>query len=61
MYNLNNSYRKRSTRIDKNGEEITKNISHILRLIESVRFMARSLSNLVNNISEVNRRFKCKF
>ena len=61
MYNLNNSYRKRSTRIDKNGEEITKNISHILRLIESVRFMARSLSNLVNNISEANRRFKCKF
>ena len=61
MHNLNNSYGKRSTRVDKNGEEITKNISHILLLIESVRFMASSLSNLVNNISEAIHRFKCKF
>ena len=35
------------TRIDKNGEEITKNISHILQFIDSARFMASSLSNLV--------------
>ena len=61
MHNLNNSYGKRSTRVDKNGEEITKNIPHILLLIESVRFMASSLSNLVNNISEAIHRFKCKF
>ena len=35
------------TRIDKNGEEITKNISHILQFIDSARFTASSLSNLV--------------
>ena len=30
---------KEVTRIDKNGEEITKNISHILQFIDSARFM----------------------
>ena len=42
---------KESTRIDKNGEEITKN---------SARFMASSLSNLVNNLSKGIHRIKCK-
>ena len=28
---------------------------------DSPRFMASSLSNLVNNLSEGNRRIKCKF
>ena len=32
------------TRIDKNGEEITKNISYALHFIDSVRFMVSSLS-----------------
>ena len=40
---------KEVTRIDKNREEITSNISYILQFINSARFMARSLSNLVNN------------
>ena len=31
---------KEVTRIDKNGEGITKNISYILQFIDSVRFMA---------------------
>ena len=31
---------KEVTRIDKNGEEITKNISYILQYINSARFMA---------------------
>ena len=52
---------KEVTRIDKNGEEITKNISYILQLIDSARFMANSLSNLVNNLSEGIYRIKCKF
>ena len=39
------------TRIDKSGEEITKNISYILQFIDSARFMASSLSNPVNNLS----------
>ena len=38
--------------MDKNGDQITKNISYILQFIGSARFMASSLSNLVNNFSE---------
>ena len=45
----------------KNGEEITKNMSYILQFIDSARFMASSLSNLVNNLSEGIHRIKCKF
>ena len=41
---------KEVTRIDKNGEEITKNISPILRFIDSARFTAGSLSNLANKL-----------
>ena len=33
---------KEVTRTDKNGEEITKNISYILQFIDSARFMASS-------------------
>ena len=48
------------TRINKNGEGITKNISYILQFIHSARFMASWLSNLVNNLSEELHRIKCK-
>ena len=44
------------TRIDKNGKEITKNI----QFIKSATFMASSLSNLSNNLSE-GIHIKCKF
>ena len=47
-------------RIDKNGEEITKNISYISQFIDSARFMASSLSNLANNLSEGLPRIQCK-
>ena len=50
---------KEVTRIDKTGEEITKNISYILQFIDSARFMASSLSNLVNNHSGGMHRIKC--
>ena len=40
------------TRIDKNCEEITKTISYRLQFIDNARFMARSLSNLVDNLVE---------
>ena len=46
--------------IEKNGEEITKNISYILQFIDSARFMASSSSNLVNNLSQGIHRIKCK-
>ena len=52
---------KRSTRIDKNEEEITKNISYILQLIDGAKFMASSLPNLANNLSEGMHKIKCKF
>ena len=53
--------KKEVTRIDKNGDEITKNISYILQFIDSPRFIASSSSNLVNNLSERSHRIKCKF
>ena len=37
------SIEKKVTRIDKNGEEITKNISYILQFIDSARLMASAL------------------
>ena len=55
------SMEKEVTRIDKNGEEITTNISYMLQFIASARFMASSLSNLVNNLSEGIHRIKCKY
>ena len=42
---------KEVTRINKNGQEITRNISYVLWFIDSARFVASSLSNLVNNLS----------
>ena len=37
--------------IEKEVTRINKNISYILQFIDSARFMANSLSNLVNNLS----------
>ena len=51
---------KEVTRVDKNGEEVTKNTSYILQFIDSARFMTSSLSNLVNNLSEGIHTIKCK-
>ena len=52
---------KEVTRIDKNGEEITKNISYKLQFNDRPRFMASSLSNLVNHLSERIHKIKCKY
>ena len=52
---------KEVTRIDKNGQEVRKNASHILKFIDSARFMTSTLSNLVNNLSEWIHRVKCKY
>ena len=46
------------TRIDK--MKIIKNIFYILQFIDSTRFMASSLSKLVNSLSEGIHRIKCK-
>ena len=52
---------KEVTRTNKNGKEITKKLSYILQFIDSARFMASSLSNLVNNLSGGIHRIKCKY
>ena len=52
---------KEVTRIDKNGEEITKSISYILQFVDRARIMLSSLSNFVNKLSEVTHIIKCKF
>ena len=46
--------------MDKNGEEIIKNISDILQFINSTRSMVSSLSNLVNNVFEGIHRIEWK-
>ena len=51
---------KKVKRIDKNGEEIESNISYILHFNDSARFMASSLSDLVNKPPEVIHTIKCK-
>ena len=40
---------------------LQKNISHTLQFFHSPIFMASSLSNLVNNLSQGIHRIKCKF
>ena len=50
---------KEVKRIDKNGEKNTKTISYKLQLIDSARFMASSLSNLVDNLAEGIHKIKC--
>ena len=52
---------KEVTIIDKNGEEITKNISYRLQFIDSARYIASSLSNFDNNFSERIHKIKCKY
>ena len=47
-------------KIDKNGEEVTKNIPEIWTLIDSARFMQSSLSHF-NNLSEGIHKVKCKY
>ena len=42
-------------------KKLQKNISYILQLTDTARFMASSLTSLVNNISEGIQRIKCKF
>ena len=54
------SIEKEVTGIDKNWEEITKTISYRLQFINSARFMASSLTNLVNDSIEIVQKIKGK-
>ena len=60
MHILYSSNRKKVKRIDKNREEITKNVFYRLKIFDSARFMASSLSNLFNNRSQVIHKIKYK-
>ena len=42
-------------------EKKLQKISHTLQFTDRARFMASSLSNLVNNLSEGIKRIKCKY
>ena len=46
------------TRIDKKRKEVAKTLSCRLQFID--RFMASSLSNLVNDLAERTHKIKCK-
>ena len=48
IFSFNN---KEVKRVGKNGEEITKIISYKLQFIDSTRFMASLLSNVVGNLA----------
>ena len=61
MHNLYSSNKEEGTRIDKNGEEMTKYISYILQFIDSTRLSVSSLSNLVNNLSGRIHKIKYKY
>ena len=61
IHNLYSSNKKEVAESDTNGEEVTKNISHIIQFIDSARFMASSLANLVNNLSEGIHKIKCRY
>ena len=54
------SIEKEVTKIDKDGNESVVTISYGIKFIDSTRFMATSLSNLVDNITEGIHKTKCK-
>ena len=49
---------KEFKRIGKNGDEIIKTICYKFKLIDSERFMACSLSNLINNLVNMDKIIK---
>ena len=51
---------KQVTWINKNRKKITKTIPYRLQFIDSIRFMASSLSNLVINHAEGINKIQCK-
>ena len=52
--------KKEITKIDKDGNESVDNISYKIKYTDSARFMATSLSNLVDNLAERFHKTKCK-
>ena len=48
------------TKIDKDGNESVVTMSYKIKSIDSARFIATSLSNLVDNLTEGILKIKCK-
>ena len=48
------------TNTDKDGNESVETISYKIKIIDVARFMASSLLNLVDNLTEVSHKIKCK-
>ena len=44
--------KKKITKIDKDGNDKSVNISHKIKFIDSFRFLSSSLSSLVSNLSD---------
>ena len=53
--------KKENSKINKDGNKSIANISYKTKLIDSARFMASSLSNIVDNLAEGIHRIKCKY
>ena len=61
QYKKNKKKLQQKKKLQELIEMKKKNISYILQFINSERFMASSLSNLINNLSEVIHRIQCKY
>ena len=60
IHKLYSSNKNKVIIIDKKGKEVTKNISYRLQSIDSIIFIASSLSNLVDDLAERIHKIKCK-
>ena len=58
--NISVQIEKEVIKVDKDGNEYIIIISYKIEFIESARFMASSLSNLVDNLEEGIHKIKCK-
>ena len=54
------SNRIRSSKVGKDGNQSIVTISNKIKFIDSARFMATSLSNLIDNLTKVMHNIKCE-
>ena len=52
--------KKRRGKIDKDGKQSVATISYKIKFVDCIKFMASSLSNLVDTLSEGIHKIKCK-
>ena len=60
LFPLKKTIKKQITKIDKDGNESVTTISYKTKFIDSARFMASSLSNPVDNLTEGIYEIKCR-